>query len=161
MQLPPRRPQALMQEAQCQGGVCDSGRRRQVDRLTGTGLFAASKRIRTARAASSTIHRSETLDSLCRAVSLPEPCLLDWAWRQNNLGNALRDEGERADGDKARALLSGAVHAYEYVLEVYTRASLPQNWAMTMRRLARAHKDLGDNASAHAELKAAQDVSPQ
>jgi tetratricopeptide (TPR) repeat protein len=84
-----------------------------------------------------------------------------WAGTQNNLGNALKAEGERAGGDKAAALLDQAVQAYERALEVFTRADLPGYWAMTMRNLARAHKDLGDTASADAELKAANEVDPR
>jgi tetratricopeptide (TPR) repeat protein len=85
----------------------------------------------------------------------------DWAKVENNLGNALRDEGERNTGDKATALLNQAVQAYNSALEIFTRDGLPQYWAVVMGNLARAHRDLGDTASADAESKAANEVDPQ
>ncbi len=59
----------------------------------------------------------------------------DWASTQINLGNALDEEGERASGDKAAALLDQAVQAYHSALEVYTKADLPQDWARTQNDL--------------------------
>ena len=53
----------------------------------------------------------------------------EWAATQNDLGNALMDEGERASGDKAAALLAEAVEAFQNALQVYTRVDLPQGWA--------------------------------
>jgi hypothetical protein len=73
----------------------------------------------------------------------------------------LTDEGERATGEKATVLFRQAVDAFEKALEVQTKTDLPQDWARTMRNLARAHKDLGDAASAGAESKAADEVDSQ
>jgi hypothetical protein len=58
-------------------------------------------------------------------------------------------------------LLNQAVQAYKYALLVRTKASLPLDWAKTMRNLAHAHKDMGNNASVKAEAKAADEVDPQ
>jgi hypothetical protein len=58
-------------------------------------------------------------------------------------------------------LLDQAAEAYRNALDVYTKADFPRYWAFTMRGLAAAHKDLGDTASAYAELKAANEVDPQ
>jgi tetratricopeptide (TPR) repeat protein len=65
---------------------------------------------------------------------------------QSNLGNALLDEGERASGDKAAALLDQAVQANRSALEVYTKADLPQDWARTQTNLGIALKDEGERA---------------
>jgi hypothetical protein len=54
---------------------------------------------------------------------------------QNNLGIALEDEGERASGDKAATLLDQAVQAFRSALQVYTKADLPQDWALTEANL--------------------------
>jgi hypothetical protein len=59
----------------------------------------------------------------------------DWARTQNNLGNALKDEGERASGDKAAALLDQAVQAYAARLRSTPEADFPGYWALTMRNL--------------------------
>ena len=55
----------------------------------------------------------------------------DWARTESNLGYALRDEAERATGDKAIALLDQAVQAVRGSLKVFTKADLPQDWART------------------------------
>ena len=57
------------------------------------------------------------------------------------------DEGERASGDKAAALFDQAVQADRSVLEVYTKADLPQEWAMTQNNLGLALWDEGERAS--------------
>jgi hypothetical protein len=49
----------------------------------------------------------------------------------NNLGNVLRDQGERTAGQKGNDLLGQAVEAFKLALQVYTRDQLPQYWAMT------------------------------
>ena len=85
----------------------------------------------------------------------------NWAATQNNLGNALRNEGERADGDKAAALLDQAVQAYRSALEVRTKANDPYHWARTMRNLSLVYKDQGNTAAAQQALADANSVSPQ
>jgi hypothetical protein len=45
--------------------------------------------------------------------------------------------------------------------QIYTKADSPRNWAGIMRNVARLHKDLGDQAAAEADLKAANQVDPQ
>jgi tetratricopeptide (TPR) repeat protein len=57
---------------------------------------------------------------------------------QRGLGAALTFEGERASGDKAIALFDQAVQAFQMALEVYTKAALPQDWAMTQNNLGGA-----------------------
>ena len=49
----------------------------------------------------------------------------DWAMTQNNLGNALRDQGIRTGGERGIQLLAEAVAAYRQALEVRTRETLP------------------------------------
>jgi hypothetical protein len=80
---------------------------------------------------------------------------------QYNLGITLKEEGQRASGDKAVALFDQAAEACRNALDVYNKADFPRYWAMTMRGLAAAHRGLGDTASADAELKAANEVDPQ
>ncbi len=83
-----------------------------------------------------------------RSRSTPKPTLpQDWARTQSNLGIALWNEGERASGDKAVALLDQAVQAYRSALEVYTKADLPQDWAATQNNLGTALMDEGERAS--------------
>src|SRR5262249_41254815 len=53
---------------------------------------------------------------------------LDWAATQNNLGNALRELGERESGT---ARLEEALAAYREALTEHTRARVPLAWAMT------------------------------
>ena len=71
----------------------------------------------------------------------------NWAMTQNNLGLALLDEGERADGDKAAALFDQAVQAFRSALEVRTKADLPQDWAATQMDLGVALQREGERAS--------------
>ena len=80
---------------------------------------------------------------------------------QVRLGNVLWDEGERATGEQAMALLAQAVDAYHHALEVRTKESLPQDWAKTMRNLALAQDDLGNHAAAEASRLAANEVDPR
>jgi hypothetical protein len=62
---------------------------------------------------------------------------------QNNLGNTLREQGIRAGGEAGAELLSQAVAAYREALTVYTRDSLPQQWAETQENLGRVLLELG------------------
>ena len=79
-------------------------------------------------------------------ASLPQ----DWAMTQNNLGNALQEQGTRSPGEAGRALLAQAVEAYRAALEVYTRASLPQDWAMTQNNLGNALQEQGTRSPGEA-----------
>ena len=80
---------------------------------------------------------------------------------QNNLGIALRNEGERADGDKAAALFDQAVQAFRSALEVRTKANDPYHWARTMRNLASVYQVQGNAAAAQQALADANSVDPQ
>jgi tetratricopeptide (TPR) repeat protein len=71
----------------------------------------------------------------------------DWAMTQNNLGNALEDQGERSSGAQATDLLAQAVRAYRAALEVQTKAELPQDWATTQNNLGIALMDQGERSS--------------
>ncbi|MCW5981172.1 MAG: tetratricopeptide repeat protein [Bryobacteraceae bacterium] len=62
----------------------------------------------------------------------------DWATTQNNLGNALQEQGRRTGGAESAALLAQAVAAYRAALKVRTREELPQDWAMTQNNLGNA-----------------------
>ncbi|MGF1508393.1 MAG: hypothetical protein ACFB9M_02700 [Myxococcota bacterium] len=62
---------------------------------------------------------------------------------QNNLGNALREQGIRTGGAEGAGLLAEAVTAYRNALEVRTRAALPQDWATTQNNLGNALSEQG------------------
>ncbi|MEX0408378.1 helix-turn-helix transcriptional regulator [Aquibium sp. LZ166] len=70
-----------------------------------------------------------------------------WATTQNNLGNALSNQGERTGGAEGAELLGQAVAAYRAALEVRTRADHPVDWAMTQENLALTHMSLADHDS--------------
>jgi tetratricopeptide (TPR) repeat protein len=57
---------------------------------------------------------------------------------QNNLGNALSEQGMGTAGTDGVRLLSEAVAAYRQALQVYTREPLPQDWAMTQNNIGTA-----------------------
>ena len=57
---------------------------------------------------------------------------------------ALWDLGTRGGGEEGRKLLGDAVTAYRSALEVFTKADLPQGWAMTQNNLGGA---LGNQAA--------------
>jgi tetratricopeptide (TPR) repeat protein len=84
----------------------------------------------------------------------------DWARTENNLGLALRNQGERSSGGAASKLFSQAVEAYRAALEVFTKADLPRNWATVENNLGNALVDLGDYAAAAKALDAALEVFP-
>jgi tetratricopeptide (TPR) repeat protein len=60
---------------------------------------------------------------------------LEWAMTQNNLGNTLKQLGERESGT---ARLKEAVAAYRAALEERTRDRVPLDWAMTQNNLGNA-----------------------
>src|SRR5262252_9210799 len=62
---------------------------------------------------------------------------------QNNLGNALQDQGIRTGGERGAQLLAEAVTADRQALEVYTRETLPQQWATTQDNLGIALHNQG------------------
>nr|MDJ0823324.1 hypothetical protein [Paracoccaceae bacterium] len=66
---------------------------------------------------------------------------LDWAATQNNLGNALRNLGEREIG---AARLEESVVAYRAALEERTRDRVPLNWAGTSYILGYTEALLGE-----------------
>ncbi|MGB8191155.1 MAG: hypothetical protein WCF67_04505 [Chitinophagaceae bacterium] len=57
---------------------------------------------------------------------------------QANLGNALGEQGERANNEEGVTLLTQAVAAYRAALEVVRKEDLPQHWAMIQNNLAGA-----------------------
>src|SRR4029077_15471272 len=65
-------------------------------------------------------------------------CPQDWARTQNNLGQALADQGRRSEGATTAELFDQAVAAYRSALEVRTREQLPQDWAQTEQNLGQA-----------------------
>ena len=73
-----------------------------------------------------------------------------WASTQNNLGNALREQGTRTGGEAGAELLTQAVTAYREALTVYTRESLPQQWAMTQNNLGNALREQGTRTGGEA-----------
>ncbi len=68
---------------------------------------------------------------------------VDWATTQNNLGNALKTQGERLGGQAGIELLADAVSAYRAALEVHARAELPVQWATTRNNLGNALQTQG------------------
>ena len=70
-----------------------------------------------------------------------------WAATQNNLGNALQNQGERAEGAEASRLMGEAVAAYQEALRVRTREQFPQDWAGTQVNLGNALRLQGQRAT--------------
>jgi len=71
----------------------------------------------------------------------------DWASTQNNLGNALSDQGELSSGTQAVELFAQAVEAFRAALEVRTRTDMPQDWARTQNNLGSALSFEGEHSS--------------
>jgi tetratricopeptide (TPR) repeat protein len=67
-----------------------------------------------------------------------------WAMTQNNLGVALRSQGERAEGADGVRLLGEAVAAFREAFKVYTREQAPQGWAATQTNLGAALSSQGE-----------------
>ena len=61
-----------------------------------------------------------------------------WGKVQNNLANALQEQGTRTGGPEGAALLAEAVAAYGKALTISTREDHPVHWAMTQNNLANA-----------------------
>ncbi|MDP3339407.1 hypothetical protein [Frigidibacter sp.] len=68
-----------------------------------------------------------------------------WAMCQNDIGNALAEQGRRSDGAEGAALLAEAVAAYRVALRVRTEREHPVQWAMTLENLGLAHETLAEN----------------
>ena len=54
---------------------------------------------------------------------------------QNNLGNALGDQGTRTGGEAGKVIIRQAINAYELALQIRTREALPVQWEETMGNL--------------------------
>jgi tetratricopeptide (TPR) repeat protein len=76
-----------------------------------------------------------------------------WATTQYHLGNALREQGLRAEGTQAAELLGEAVAAYRRALEVYTREQHPQVWAVMQARLGNALQEQGERAEGEPRVR--------
>ena len=72
---------------------------------------------------------------------------------QNNLGLALRLEGEHSSDKQAKDMFAQAVDAYRAALQVYTRTEKPLAWAMTQNNLGNALVDEADYAGAARALE--------
>ncbi|MEM9474779.1 MAG: hypothetical protein AAGA71_05770 [Pseudomonadota bacterium] len=70
---------------------------------------------------------------------------VQWAMTQNNLGNALSNQGTRTAGEDGAALLAKAVDAYRAALRVRTEDAHPVQWARTQENLALAHEAIADH----------------
>jgi hypothetical protein len=76
----------------------------------------------------------------------------EWAITQNNLGNALKAQGERIADKTGLVLLSDAVTAFRAALTVHTETSMPVNWAATQNNLGNALKVQGARTGGQAGL---------
>jgi tetratricopeptide (TPR) repeat protein len=65
-----------------------------------------------------------------------------WAMTQNNLGNALKAQGIRMDGDEGVKLLTEAEAVYRKALEVRTPEALPKQWAETLQNLSQLYHEV-------------------
>ena len=79
-------------------------------------------------------------------MTVSEQAPQEWAMTQNNLGNALRLQGERAEGAEGARLLGEAVPACREALKVYTREQSPQQWATIQNNLGNALSSQGERA---------------
>ncbi|MDF7776947.1 DUF4062 domain-containing protein [Sphingomonas sp. AOB5] len=72
---------------------------------------------------------------------------------RNNLGNALKVQGERTVGEAGLALLDDAVSTYRATLNVHTEAAMPSNWAGTQNNLGNALKVQGERTAGEVGLR--------
>ncbi|WP_223479053.1 hypothetical protein [Oricola indica] len=77
-----------------------------------------------------------------RAAASPEQKAADF----NNQAVALRNLGERAGGEQGMNWLRQAVNAYDAALDIFTRETMPADWAMTQMNRAGALLRLGERA---------------
>jgi tetratricopeptide (TPR) repeat protein len=66
----------------------------------------------------------------------------EWA-TQNNIGNTLKEQATSADGAEALRLFGEAAAAYRRALLVFTRESMPQDWATTQHNLGYVLQEQG------------------
>lgn len=81
--------------------------------------------------------RHDSLRNLVRR----DPSL--WGTAQNNLGNALQEQGSRSHGPEGTDFLGQAVQAYRDALTIRTRADYPVDWAATQNNLGNALQQQG------------------
>jgi hypothetical protein len=81
-----------------------------------------------------------------------DTCLMPAA-TQNNLGIALRAQGERSPGEESRKLLGQAGEAFRNALQIYTRDRLPQYWAMAQNYLGVALEVQGERSGGEESRK--------
>src|SRR5262249_13362827 len=91
-------------------------------------------------------HR-EALKGLTR-----ERAPLDWARKQENLGNALLTLGQRESGTER---LEQAIAAYREALKEWTRKRAPLDWARNQENLGNAQLTLGQRESGTERLEQA------
>ena len=89
-------------------------------------------------------HLNRAVELFTGSLILAPAVSENWAMTQNNLGIALKTQGERTEGAAGTQLLAEAVTAYRKALEVYTRAALPQGWAATQNNLGTALQTQGE-----------------
>ena len=89
-------------------------------------------------------HLSRAVELYSGSLKLSQPKSEDWAVTQNNLGVALRTQGERTEGEAGTHLLGLAVMAHRAALEVRTRAAQPQDWAATQNNLGLVLQSQGE-----------------
>ncbi len=66
------------------------------------------------------------------------------AMAQNELGTALRNQGNRTSGSEGSALMEQAAECYCDALRVFTKATHPGNWAIVVQNLALVLQTQGD-----------------
>jgi tetratricopeptide (TPR) repeat protein len=74
---------------------------------------------------------------ICVSIFSRKDSPVNWAYIQNNLGNAYRD---RIKGDR-KENLELAIQAFQAALEVFTRQAFPIDWARTQSNLGNAYRD--------------------
>lgn len=72
----------------------------------------------------------------------------EWAMTQNNLANALAQQGRRTGGTDGTIGLADAIDAYRAALRVYTEKDYPAAWAATQNNLAITLRNQGTRAAA-------------
>ena len=91
--------------------------------------------------------------------SLPRPICLRIGPRPRTIwASRFKNSGRAAAGEEGRKLLEDAVAAYRSALEVYTKADLPQDWAMTQNNLGTALQELGTRSGGEEGRKLLEDA---
>lgn len=73
-----------------------------------------------------------------------------WSKIQNNLANALQEQGTRTGGEAGTTLLAQAVTTYRAALEVLSKEAHPEAWSTTQNNLANALKNQGTRTDGEA-----------